>query len=57
MSDEIIRDVWRAKDAIAAAHGHDVKRLAAHLRQRQKEDASVVVVDRSDRNTRRIKEG
>ena len=57
MSDEIIREVWRAKDAIASTHGHDVRRLAAHLRERQKEDPSVVVVDRSNRDARKATEG
>ena len=31
MSDEVIEELWRIKDGIASEHGHDVRRLAAHL--------------------------
>lgn len=34
MSDEIIRELWRVKDAMAQEHGHDIRRLAAYLRDR-----------------------
>jgi len=32
MKDEIIREVWATKDAIAARHGYDIDRLVKHLR-------------------------
>ena len=31
MSDEIIEELWRIKDAMAREHGYDVGRLAAYL--------------------------
>ena len=31
MPDEIIEELWRAKDAIAREHDHDVRKLAAYL--------------------------
>jgi len=44
MKDEIIQEVWRAKDAIAAKYKHNVENLARHLRRQQKL-SSVPVVD------------
>ena len=32
MKDEIIAEVWKAKDSISAEHQYDVKRLVKHLR-------------------------
>ena len=34
MSDEIIEELWRAKDTIALEHGNDVRQLAAYLQTR-----------------------
>ena len=31
MSDEIIEELWRAKEDIAREHGNDVRKLAAYL--------------------------
>ena len=31
MSDEVIEELWRAKDDIAREHGNDVRKLAAYL--------------------------
>jgi hypothetical protein len=31
MKDEVMAEVWKAKDAISAEHHYDVKRLVAHL--------------------------
>ncbi len=36
MSDEVIEELWRIKDGIASEHGHDVRRLAAHLQSRSR---------------------
>ena len=44
MKDEIIQEVWSAKNAISAKHHHDVKRLVEHLRAEEK-SSGVRVVD------------
>ena len=43
MKDEIIQEVWRAKDAIAARHRYSVKRLVEHLRAKEKSSEAYVV--------------
>jgi hypothetical protein len=43
MADEIIKEVWKAKDAIAARHNHDVKRLVEHLRCEEKSSGAHMV--------------
>ena len=43
MTDEIIREVWRAKDELAKQFNYDLDALAAELRRRQKESGRVVV--------------
>ena len=35
MKDEVIAEVWKAKDAISAEHQYDVKRLVRHLRNEE----------------------
>jgi hypothetical protein len=37
MKDEIIKEVWKAKDEIAQECGHDLHKLAAMLRERQQQ--------------------
>jgi hypothetical protein len=37
MKDEIIKQVWKAKDEIGQECGHDLRKLAALLRQRQQQ--------------------
>jgi hypothetical protein len=44
MNDEIMREVWKAKEALAAKCNHDVKLLVEHLR-RQERSSSAKVVD------------
>ena len=34
--DLVLREVWRAKDALSAARGHSVDKLFADLREREK---------------------
>jgi hypothetical protein len=34
--DAVLQEIWRAKDELSAARGHDVHRLFAETRQRQK---------------------
>jgi hypothetical protein len=53
MKDEIIQEVWRAKDAIAARHEHSVKRLVEYLRAKDKSLETRVV----DLHARRQAEG
>ena len=35
-SDLVLREVWRAKDALSAARGHSIEKLFADLRKREK---------------------
>jgi hypothetical protein len=37
MKDEIIKQVWKAKDEIGQECGHDLRKLAALLRKRQQQ--------------------
>jgi hypothetical protein len=43
MKDEIIQEVWRAKDAIAAKHKHNVEALVKHLRREEKNPSDRIV--------------
>ena len=43
MRDEVIQEVWKAKDAISARHHYDVKRLVEHLRSEQRSQGARVV--------------
>jgi len=52
MKDEIIQEVWRAKDTVAAKHHYNVRALVKHLRER--ENASQVhVVDLHSQHLKR----
>jgi hypothetical protein len=44
MKDEIIQEVWKAKDALAAKCGHNIKALVDYLRA-QEAAAAVKSVD------------
>ena len=35
-TDEVLQEVWRIKDTLSASYGHDVKRLFAETRKREK---------------------
>jgi hypothetical protein len=41
--DAVLREIWRIKDELSAARGHDVKRLFAEARERQKDSGHRVV--------------
>lgn len=41
--DEIIQEVWRGKDAVAAKYKHDAKAMAKALQDREKKSAAKVV--------------
>ena len=43
MKDEIIEEVWKAKEDIAARHNYDVRRLAEHLRVKERSSGHAVV--------------
>jgi hypothetical protein len=43
MTDEIIREVWRAKDELAKRFNYDIDALAAELQKRQRESGRKVV--------------
>ena len=43
MKDEIIQEVWQAKDAIAAKYKHNVETLVRHLRRRERLSSARVV--------------
>jgi hypothetical protein len=43
MKDEILEQVWRAKDAVAKKYGYDVQTMAKALRKREKESKAPVV--------------
>ena len=41
--DLLLQEVWRIKDELSAARGHDVHRLFAEARERQKQSGHPVV--------------
>ncbi|MGA1824896.1 MAG: hypothetical protein ACMUIP_09540 [bacterium] len=50
MSDEIIKELWQIKDAIAQEYGNDINALVEHLRSMKHEQNRRVI------NLRSIKE-
>jgi hypothetical protein len=43
MKDEVLEQVWRAKDAVARKYGYDVQAMAKALRMRERESKAPVV--------------
>ena len=43
MKDEIIEQVWRAKDAIGKKYNYDVRKLAENLQNRERASGAVIV--------------
>jgi hypothetical protein len=41
--DTVLQEIWRAKDSLSAAYGHDVDRLFADTRERQRQSGRPVV--------------
>ena len=41
--DVVLQEIWRIKDTLSAAYGHDVDRLFAEARERQKRSGHPVV--------------
>ena len=42
-TDLVLQEIWRIKDALSASYGHDVDRLFAETRERQKHSGHPVV--------------
>ena len=42
-TDLVLQEIWRAKDTLSASYGHDVDRLFAETRERQKHSGHPVV--------------
>ena len=42
-TDLVLQEIWRIKDTLSAAYGHDVDRLFAEARERQKHSGHPVV--------------
>ncbi len=42
-TDLVLQEVWNAKDKLSASYGHDVNRLFAEARRRQKDSGHRVV--------------
>ena len=51
MKDEIIQEVWKAKDAIAAKHKYNVEALVKHLHLQARNSSAKVVDLRAQRET------
>ena len=51
--DLVLWEIWRIKDALSAARGHDVHRLFADARKRQKRSGHPVVNFQSNRRKSR----
>lgn len=41
--DVVLQEVWRAKDALSASYGHDLDRLFAETRERQKRSGHKII--------------
>lgn len=53
MKDEIIREVWTAKDDLAARHNYDVRRLAEYLKAKEKSSGHAILDLHARGNKRR----
>ncbi len=43
MKDEIIEELWKAKDKLAAQHNYDVRRLAKHLKAKEQSSGHAIL--------------
>lgn len=50
MKDEIIEQVWRAKDAIGKKYHYDVRKMAEDLRKRERSSGALIVNLRQGRS-------
>jgi len=53
MKDEIIAEVWRNRDRLAAKYGHDLNAIVAAMQERERHPLTKVV--RRRRPTRRLR--
>ena len=51
--DLVLQEIWRIKDELSAARGHDVHRLFAEARERQKKSGHPVVNPPKRKSSRR----
>ena len=54
MKDEIIQEVWKAKDELASRHGYDLKRLAIYIQSKEKSSGHAMVDLRARGSLRRV---
>lgn len=52
-TDLVLQEIWRIKDKLSAAYGHDVDRLFADTRKRQKLSGHPVVNLQKRKSSRR----
>lgn len=52
-TDEVLQEIWRIKDELSAARGHDVHRLFAEARKRQKYSDHRIVNFQQPKTSRR----
>jgi len=52
-ADLVLREIWRIKDELSAARGHDVHRLFAEARERQKQTGNATINRRGVKSVRR----
>ena len=43
VADDVLREVWRIKDELSASYGHDLNRLFAETRERQRKSGRASV--------------
>jgi hypothetical protein len=53
--DLVLQEIWRVKDELSAARGHDVRRLFAEARERQKNSGRPVVNLQKEKTSSRKK--
>ena len=52
-TDLVLQEIWRIKDTLSASYGHDVKRLFAETRKREKLSGHPVVNLQKRKSSRR----
>lgn len=57
MKDEILQEVWKAKDEIAGRHNYDVRRLAASLKAKEGASGHIILDLREREQQRRATTG
>jgi hypothetical protein len=52
-TDEVLQEIWRVKDALSAARGHNVGKLFADARERQKHSGHPIANFSKSKSSRR----